>query len=167
VNVRRKPVLKKVSVVIAALVLLIGIAIAYGPEETYDPDMEGVKVYRGYIVNHSPDKYLTIYILKKEDRTEVYGFQVPPKRPVEMPYKKWGDGYIPDIKSFRDLLEHYIQQYGNALWIRNVVLREGDYIIRYKWSHLPEADWKESEFNLMSIVADAAGGPYLIEIYDE
>ena len=159
--------LKKFSIAIVVLALLVGTAIAYGPEETYDPDMVDIKVYRGYIINHSPDNYLTIYILKKEDRSQVYGFQIPPKRPVEMPYKKRGDTYIPDLKSFEDLLEHYVKKYGNALWIRNVVLREGDYIIRYKWSHLPDTDWQEDEFNLISFVADTMGGPYLLEFYEE
>jgi hypothetical protein len=166
-NVRRKLVLKKLSVVIAVLALLTGTVMAYGPEKTYDPNMADIKVYRGYIINHSPDNYLIVYILKKEDRTQVYGFQVPPKRPANMPYKKWGKDYIPDLKSFQDLLEHYVQKYGEALWIRNIVLREGDYIIRHKWSHLPETAWKESEFNLMSVVADTMGGPYLIEFYEE
>ena len=159
--------LRKLSIAIVVLVLLVGTAMAYGPEETYDPDMVDVKVYRGYIINHSPDKYLTVYILRKKSKTQVYSFQVPPKRPVEMPHKKWGEGYIPDLKSYQDLLEHYIQEYGNALWIRNVVLREGVYTIRHKWSHLPDTDWKESEFNLTSFVAETMGGPYLIEFYEE
>lgn len=166
-NVRRKLVLKKLSVVIGVLALLTGTVMAYGPEKTYDPDMADIKVYRGYIINHSPDKYLSVYILEKEDRTQLYVFQIPPKRPVDMPHKKWGDGYIPDLQSFQDLLEHYVQKYGEDLWIRNIVLREGVYTIRHKWTHLPETDWQESEFNLTSVVADTMGGPYLIEFYDE
>ena len=167
-NVRRKLVLKKLSVVIAVLALLTGTVMAYGPEETYDPDMTDIKVYRGYIINHSADKYLLIQIRdKSEPSVIIYNFQIQPEKPIEIPYKKHGDGYIPDLKAYKDLLEKYYQDYGNALWVRNVVLSEGTYIIRYKWSHEPESEWKESEFNLMSAVADTMGGPYLIEFYEE
>ena len=160
--------LKKIFTILT-LVLFTATALAYGPEEQYDPDTtDGAKVYRGYIINHSTDKYLLIQIRDNSELSVIiYNFQIQPKKPIEIPYKKHGDSYIPDLKAYKDLLEKYYQDYGNALWVRNVVLREGTYIIRYKWSHLPEIEWKESEFNLMSAVADIMDGPYLIEFYEE
>lgn len=159
---------KKIFTVLM-LVLFTTTALAYGPEKQYDPDAtDGTKVYRGYIINHSPDKYLLIKICdKSEPSVIIYNFQIQPERPVEMPYKKHGNGYIPDLKAYKDLLEKYYQDHGNALWVRNIVLKEGTYIIRYKWSHEPESEWKEKEFQLTSFMATTMGGPYLIEVFDD
>jgi len=142
-------------------------AFGYGPEEIVDPDMVGIKVYQGYIINHSEDKYLQVEIYNKEDTsTPLYRLQIAPQRPLNMPHKKWGEGYLPDLKAYKDLLEKYHTDYGGPLWIKPIVLREGTYVIRHKWSHLPETEWVVNEFVLSSLVADVAGGPYLLEFYE-
>lgn len=128
-------------------------ALAYGPE--------GNGVYRGYIINNNTAKYLVVEIYNKNAAMVVYQKRIPPKRPVKMPYKPWGDGFIPDHIAYKDLLEHYYNAHGQASWIQNVLLYPGvEYIIRYRYSD--EEQYKESVFILF--YEDVKEGPYVIEI---
>ena len=127
-------------------------AFAYGPE--------GDGVYRGYIINNTA-KYLDVVIYNKNDDMVVYQKQIPPKGPVKMPYKPWGDGFIQDYKAYKDLLDHYHNVHRQALWIQNVLLYpDVEYIIRYKYSDGEQ--YKGSVFVLLE--KDVKEGPYVIEI---
>jgi hypothetical protein len=128
-------------------------ALAYGPE--------GDGVYRGYIINANKEKYVVVEIYNKDDDTVVFQKQIPPNRPVRMPFQQWGEGYLPDLKQYMDLLEKYADEHGMALWIQNVLLYPGTvYTIRYKYSDA--AEYKEVPFIFFE--EDAKDGPYLIQI---
>ena len=147
------------------LVFLIALAfsipaLTYEPEETMDPNYTGPKVYHGYIVNASPNRYLVIEISNK-DGDVVFARQIAPNRPVKIPYQKWGKGYIPDLKSYQSLLEKYYEEHGMSLWIHNILLPVGTYTVKYKWSD--EQNWRVETVVFTQEMMDNAPGPYILE----
>ena len=150
----------KILLVITITLTLSISAFAYDPEETVDPDYVGAKVYRGYVMNTSPNRYLVIEILNEAEDV-LFSKQIAPNRPVKTPYQKWGEGYIPDLKSHFMLLEKYYQDHGMSLWIHNILLSVGTYTIKYKWSDEP--NWKVTTFTLTQFACDNAEGPFILE----
>lgn len=135
-------------------------ALTYEPEEIVDPSYSGPKVYRGYIVNTSPDRYLEVEI-SDENGDVLFADQIAPDRPVRMPYQKWGKGHIPDLNNYYELLEKYYQEHGMTLWIRNILLPVGTFTIKHKWSD--EKDWTTSTVVFTQEMMDNAPGPYVLE----
>jgi hypothetical protein len=128
-------------------------ALAYGPE--------GDGVYRGYIINNNKERYVVVEIYNEADDDIVFQKQIPPNRPVRMPFQEWGEGYLPDLKQYMELLERYSEKHGISLWIANVLLYPGKvYKIRYKYSD--DKVFKEEPFIFFE--EDAKDGPYIIQI---
>jgi hypothetical protein len=153
---------KVLFVILIALSLSIP-ALSYSPERTVDPEYSGPKVYRGYIVNTSPNRYLVVEILDA-DGTTLFAKQIAPNRPVKMPYQKWGEGYIPDLGNYHKLLEKYYEEHGMALWIHNILLPVGTYTIKYKWSD--NIDWTVETVTFTQEMMDNAPGPFVLEFYE-
>lgn len=145
--------MKKFFLTLLLFLYMTVAALAYGPE--------GDGVYRGYIINANKEKYVIVEIYNEDDDMVVFQKQIAPNRPVRMPFQQWGEGYLPDLKQYMDLLEKYAEEHGMALWIQNVLLYPGTvYKIRYKYSD--DAKYKEVPFIFFE--EDAKDGPYLIQI---
>ena len=145
--------MKKFFLTLLLFLYMTVAALAYGPE--------GDGVYRGYIINNNKKRYVIVEIYNDDDGTVVFQKQIPPNRPVRMSFQEWGEGYLPDLKQYMDLLEKYANEHGVALWIQNVLLYPGTvYTIRYKYSD----DSKYKEVPFIFFEEDAKEGPYLIQI---
>ena len=145
--------MKKFFLTLLLFLYMTVAALAYGPE--------GDGVYRGYIINNNQERYIVVEIYNEDDDFVVFQKQIPPNRPVRMPFQEWGEGYLPDLKQYTDLLEKYADEHGVALWIQNVLLYPGKvYTIRYKYSD----DNKYKEVPFIFFKEDAKDGPYLIQI---
>jgi len=145
--------IKKFLATAAAFIYLTVAAWAYGPV--------GNGVYKGFVINNNTNRYIVVEIYKKGEEMPVFQKQINPQRPPEMTWKKWGEGFIPDLHAYKKLLEKYYDDYGHPLWIQEVYLYPNVvYTIKFKYSD--EEKFKEDVFIFFE--EDAKEGPYLIEI---